>query len=194
MEAWWIGAAENGIIGAAFLTVGLILAIRLTRTRQWQGNIIASLFTLVALTCGAGHTFRAALALGPELGLFGAAGLAAQIELADWHMWIADLATAIAGVFYVVARFKHRDILETTRLFEDVLSRQARAIEVHDGIVQRLAEAKLALEAGERAHAREILHEGLEASKAIISGVGEAGVPGDLTRFHDPELVEGERS
>lgn len=194
MEGWWIGAAENGIIGAAFLTIGTILAVRLTRTRQWQSNTIASLFTLVALTCGAGHAFRATLALGPEVGLFGAAGIAAQIELADWHMWIADLATGFAGVFYLVARFKHRDILETARLFEDARSRQTRAIEVHDGVVQRLAEAKLALEAGHRERARETLHEGLEASKAIISEVEGVGTPGTLRRPRDPTIhTEGDR-
>lgn len=178
----------NGVTGTAFLTIGLMLAVQLTRKRQWSTNPIGSIFTVLVLACGIGHGVRAVLLAGPSLGWFGAAGIASRVEFADWHMWFADGFTALAGVFYVVARTRDRDLLQTTRAFEDYRSRRARAIEIHDGVVQTLAEARLALDAGEREAAERALTEGLQASQEVISRVGGRNPEGS-----DPEddLEEG---
>lgn len=171
MEGWMIGLFLNGTIGAAFIFVGVVLAVNLTRSGQWSGNSIATLFTFVAFTCGAGHALRAALIAGPTFGLFGLEGLATRVEFTDWHMWVADGLTAIAGLFYVTARTLDRDLFQTTRLFEDYRARRRRAIEVHDDVVQQLLEAKLSLEMGRREQARDALAASLDASQHIISDV-----------------------
>lgn len=184
---WAIGLGLNGVIGAAFLTIGTMLAVQLTRTGQWTANRIASVFTVLVLACGFGHATRALILAGPSLGWFGTAGVASRIEFADWHMWFADGITAAAGVLYVIARTKDKDMLQTTRAFEDYRSRRARAIEVHDSVVQELAEARIALQAGEREDAEEALQRGLKASKEITSRVRQPGV--DVASEPDAEEV-----
>lgn len=119
---------------------------------------------------------RALLLAGPSLGLFGAAGVASRVEFTDWHMWLADGVTAMAGVFYVIARTRDKDLLQTTRAFEDYRSHRSRAIEIHDSVVQNLAEAKIALQAGEQEDAEDALARGLQASQRIISKVREPGL------------------
>lgn len=186
---WLTGFGLNALIGIAFLTIGTMLAVQLTRTKQWGANVIGSVFAVLVLACGAGHAFRAALGLGGAFGLFGAAGTGMHLTFADWHMWIADAFTAMAGVFYVIARVRDRDILQTARVFEDYRSRRRRAIKVHDNVVQNLIEAKLALETGQEDQAREALEDGLEASKTIVSRRGTADLAGaDETDDELPEV------
>lgn len=170
-ESWLLGLALNGIIGAAFLAIGLQLASRLTVSRQWQANPVASVFALLVVACGAGHAVRAAMIAGPSIGLFGPAGLASRVEFTDWHMWVADGATALAGVLYVIARWRDRDILETTRVFDDYRIRRSRALSVHDDVVQELNRAQIAIEAGRDEDAREALDRSLRASQEIISRI-----------------------
>lgn len=170
-ETWLYGFLLNAVIGGAFIAVGLQLATRLTASRQWHANPIASVFTLVALSCGAGHTIRAALMAGPTIGLFGIAGVATRVEFTDWHMWVADGATAAAGVFYVVTRWRDRDILQTTRLFEDYTTRRSQALTLHDDVVQELNRAQIAIQADRDEDARAALDNSLEATKEIISRI-----------------------
>lgn len=181
-DAWWIGLGLNGVTGAAFVTIGAMLAVQLTRKGQWRTNRIGAIFTGLVLACGFGHALRALILAGPSVGLFEAAGLASRVEFTDWHMWVADGLSALAGVFYVVARTRNRDLLQTTRAFEDYRSRRARAIKVHDSVVQHLVEARVALQAGERGRAEQALEESLDASNALISrvqGPSSSDVSGD---------------
>lgn len=190
VESWLAGFLLNAVIGGAFIAVGVQLATRLTASRQWHANPIASVFALVALSCGAGHTVRAGLMAGPTVGLFGTAGLATRIEFTDWHMWVADGATAMAGVFYVVTRWRDRDILQTTRLFEDYTSRRRQALSVHDDVVQELNRAQIAIQADRDDDARDALENSLDASKEIISRIEghplrsdeDASTPQEATR------------
>lgn len=175
-QAWMLGLVLNAVIGTAFITVGVILAWRLTATRDWGANPLAAAFTLVALTCGWGHLTRGLLLAGPSLGIFQVAGAATRVEFADWHMWVADTLTAIAGVFYLVVRFRNPELLWTTKVFDDLRERRTRALVVHDRVVQDLAEAKFALEREDAARSRRALRRALDASMEVISG-GVQGPP-----------------
>lgn len=172
---WTIGLLLNGVIGTAFVVIGVMLAAQLTSKRQWTINRIGTIFTVLVLACGVGHVMRAVLLAGPTFGWFETAGVASRVAATDWHMWVADGITALAGVFYVIARTRDKDLLQTTRAFEDYRSSRTRAIEVHDSVVQNLTEARVALQAGERETAEEALQEGLRASQEIISRVREPG-------------------
>lgn len=172
---WWIGLSLNSVIGTAFVVIGLMLGEQLTRKGQWGTNRIGAVFTALVFTCGVGHLTRAILLAGPTFGLFGTAGVASRVAFADWHVWVADGVTAMAGVFYVIARTRDKDLLQTTRAFEDFRSRRERAIRIHDGVVQELAQAKIALEAGHHDEAEAALQKGLQASKRITSSVHRPG-------------------
>lgn len=185
-ETWTIALVLNGVIGTAFVVIGLMLAVQLTNKRQWTVNRIGTVFTVLVLACGVGHMMRTALLAGPSFGWFETAGMASRVVATDWHMWVADGVTALAGVFYVIARTRDKDLLQTTRAFEDYRSSRTRAIEVHDSVVQNLTEARVALQAGERETAEEALQEGLRASQEIISRVRE---PGAEEIEIDPEEV-----
>lgn len=185
-QTWTIGLVLNGVIGTAFVVIGLMLAVQLTNKRQWTVNRIGTVFTVLVLACGVGHMMRTVLLAGPSFGWFETAGMASRVVATDWHMWVADGVTALAGVFYVIARTRDKDLLQTTRAFEDYRSSRTRAIEVHDSVVQNLTEARVALQAGERETAEEALQDGLRASQEIISRVRE---PGAEEIEIDPEEV-----
>lgn len=179
-EAWVLGMVLNAVVGAAFLTIGLSMATRVTLTNQWRRNHVAGIFSLLVVACGAGHGLRAGLLAAPSLGIDLLAAEAARVEFADWHMWVADLATALAGVFYVAARVRGEGLLATARAFQDFRTRRNRALEVHDGAVQNLAAAKLALESGQQEVAKDRLRDCLETSRGYLTDVhpdldGESG-------------------
>lgn len=171
IEGWVIGLALNGVIGGAFLAIGVRMAARVTLTNQWRRNHVAGVFSLLVIACGAGHALRAGLLAAPILGIDLLSAEAARVEFADWHMWLADLATAFAGVFYVWARMRGDGLLATARAFRDFRTRRNRALEVHDGAVQNLAAAKMALEAGQEEVAKERLVDCLETSRSYLADI-----------------------
>lgn len=166
-EGWVVGMALNGVIGVAFLIVGVILAVRLTLQRDWRSNVLATAFCLVALTCGAGHLGRSLVLAAPSLGFLEVTGGATRIEFDDWHMWVADGVTALAGVFYVAVRFRSKELLWTSKVFDDLHERRRRAMLIHDQVVQDLVEGKLALEVGERERGLKALERAVRTSKSM---------------------------
>lgn len=188
-EAWLVTALLNGAAGLAFVAVGLNIAVQLTRSGQWSANRVSSVFSVLVVACGLGHAGRAALALAPAVGLFAATGEATRVVFADWHMWVADGMTAAAGVAYLIARVRDRDVLESSKAFRDYHARRARGLEVHDGIVQDLVTARMALQNGERERASSLVGRALETSKHIISGVDPT--PTADRAADDPDAAAG---
>jgi len=84
-----------------------------------------------------------------------------------------------------------RRTAEATRERERTKSKQRQVLELHDGVVQSLSVAHLALELDRAEESREALLEALENARAIVSRsldeLGRQGVPlNDLIRDSAP--------
>lgn len=145
---WWqLGLALNGIIFVAFTAVAVVLLVNAVKTHHVRNNPLGVATVILYLTCGGGHFVHMLQLLDVPLGRATAAGLAIQLEYEhNPHMWVIDILTAIAGVSYWLMRRRFPALVSGAAVFEDLRSRQRRALEINDNIVQGLARAKLALD------------------------------------------------
>jgi len=104
----------------------------------------------------------------------------------DWHTVVWDLLTAFVAVYYLSLRGSYASVLRGAQMFEDLKARQAQALEINDNIVQGLAVAKAAMEAGHDDQSRRAIEQTLDRARAIITELlGEQELalgPGDLRR------------
>ena len=163
------GLATNTVIAVAFLAVAFLLAVNLTRSRQWSANPLGSGTFLLYLTCGGGHAVHAIQLAYPLLGVATVTGLAAQTEYQLWHMAVWDALTAAAGVWYWTMRRRFPDLVSGAAVFEDLRERQRRALEIHDNIVQGLVRAQVALDLEKDEEGRQAVGETLGASRRIVT-------------------------
>lgn len=184
MDTWPIGLFANGIVAISFLAIAITLARALTKTKQWSGNPLAVGTCMLYLTCGIGHGIHAGLLVDPLLGLQPDVGLAARGEYEGWYLSVWDFLTASAGLWYWSMWRKFPDLVSGAAVYEDLRERQRRALEVHDGIVQGLVKAKLALDMDQSETGATAVDETLQSAKHIISDLlgSKTITAGDLRR------------
>lgn len=177
MEAgWWIGLGANAVIAAAFLAVAVVLAIGAIRTKQVRNNPLGVATVILYVTCGGGHVVH-------TLQLLDSPTAAAEYTVA-WDMWILDIVTAVAGVSYWMMRRRFPALVSSAAVYEDLRVRQRRALEIHDGVVQGLVRAKMALDMDLKKEGDEAVDDTLANARHIITGLlGDKDVqPGALRR------------
>lgn len=184
MQSWTIGFAFSATIAVTFLAVAVMLAVSLSRGRQWLRNPLGTGTFLIFLSCGGGHALHTWQLAEVSLGLGGAAALASRVEYGEWHMWLADGLTAGAGVWYWTMRRRFPGLVSGAAVYEDLRVRQREAIELNDNVVQGLAQAKLALEVEQVGEGERAVRETLEKSKRIITDLlgSDELRPGQLRR------------
>lgn len=189
----WLGIVTNAIIAAAFLAVAVVLLVNAIRTKKVRGNPLGVATVILYLTCGGGHVVHTLQLLDAPLGIASAAGLAIQAEYAsNYHLWVIDILTAIAGVSYWMMRRRFPALVSGAAVFEDLRSRQRQALEINDNIVQGLVRAKLALDLDQRAEGDQAVAETLANARHIITGLlGEGDVKGGHLRRQTPAAGGG---
>lgn len=187
MEPWLIGLAANATIAAALLAVAVVIAMNLTKGRQWFVNPLAAATVFLFITCGGGHAVYAMQLMDNSIGLATEAGAAIRFAYLQPHMWGWDIMTAAAGVWYWTMRRKFPDLVSGAAVFEDLRGRQRRALEIHDNVVQGLVRAQLALELSREGEAKEAVDATLARAEAMVTDLlataeqnqqGGAGSPG----------------
>lgn len=168
VDGWMLGLAANGVIATAFLAVAVVLAVNLTRTRQWRRNPLATATVALFVTCGGGHAVITLQLLDGPLGLDTPWSAAARESYGEPHMWIGDGITAIAGVVYWQMRRRFPALVTGTAVFEDLRERQRRALEIHDNVVQGIVRAKLSLELNDQQEGDEALRATLASAQRIV--------------------------
>lgn len=193
MDSWVIGLAASATISVAFLAVAGVLAVSLTRSKQWRRNPLGTGTFLLYLTCGGGHAVHTLQLLDLSLGWQTVAGAAARVEYSDWHMWLTDGITAVAGVWYWTLRGRFPGLVSGAAVYEDLRIRQRQALEINDNVVQGLARAQLSLEMQRDDESSEALDQTLGQSKRIISQLlaTEQVKPGGLRRAATPQAKGG---
>ncbi len=178
-EFWWIGLAANATIAVAFLAVAVVLLANAVRTKHVKNNPLGVATVILYVGCGGGHLVHTLQLLDAPLGLATPAGDAIQIEYdTNWHLWIMDVLTAAAGVAYWMMRHRFPALVSGAAVFEDLRARQRRALEIHDNVVQGLAEAKLALDLGMDREGDAAVGDTLDKARHIITDLlGKEEVP-----------------
>ncbi|MHB8584793.1 MAG: hypothetical protein ACYDDF_03010 [Thermoplasmatota archaeon] len=170
MDFWWIGLAANAIVAVAFLAVAAVLAVNAIKTKHVKNNPLGIATVALYITCGGGHVVHTLQLLDVPLGHITAAGLAIEAEYnTDWHMWMIDVLTAMAGVAYWMMRKRFPALVSGAAVFEDLRDRQRHALEIHDSVVQGLVRAKMALDMDQTAESDAALEETLGKARGIIT-------------------------
>ncbi len=180
---WWeIGAAANALVAVAYLAISGAIAVSIRRGAQWRSNPLAVATAAIFLTCALHHGAHAVHLLwesGP-----GDHGMRGVYD----DPWLSglDVVTAVVGVWYWSLRGRLPALVRGAALFDDLEMRRRQALELHDGVVQGLATAKLALELEQFDLAAAELERTLETSKSIITGLlvdgRDLGEPGSVRR------------
>lgn len=185
MEGWVIGLVANAVIAVAFLAVAVVLAINAIATKQVRNNPLGLATVVLYISCGGGHLVHTLQLLDVPLGIMSAAGIGIRAEYnGEWHPWVIDILTAIAGVSYWMMRRRFPALVSGAAVFEDLRGRQRRALEIHDNVVQGLVRAKMALELDQNREGEQAVDDTLAKARGIITellGKDEI-VPGGLRR------------
>ena len=151
---WEIGLVVSAVTAVTFLAIAALIGLGLWRQRRWRSNPLAAGTFLIFMTCGGGHLIHTLQLMAPTFGWSGLAGGAARIHYGDWHLWVADGATAAAGVAYWLVRGRLAGLVEGAAIYEDLRARRRRAAVLQDRVVQEMAQARFALQLGDRPEAR----------------------------------------
>ena len=106
----------------------------------------------------------------------------------DMRLLVWDVITAIVAVYFFTLRSRFAIVYQGAALCEDMEKREKDAKEMHDSIVQGLAQAKMALDLGRREEGYGAIDSTLDAARRIMTSlIGKEGTqlamgPGDIRR------------
>lgn len=191
-EWWMVTAAANAVMVLVYALISIEMIVAIVRGRQLRSNPLLTATAAIFVSCTLGHGIHLEHATLAAWGAWGdegiATGLAVQQEFSDPRLLVWDAFTAVVAVYFYTLRSRFAVVYRGAALCEDMAKREAQALELHDNVVQGLAQAKLALDMGDRDEGRRVLETTLRASQRIITSLlGKEGSevalgPGDLRR------------
>lgn len=196
VELWMVGVVATTFAWVSYVGIAATLLRGLLDGRQWASNYLGMATALIFATCAAGHGMHVMHALLPVTGTDLALGSAARVVFGDARLVLVNVAAGGVAVWYLSLRNRLRFIWRGSTMFDDMRERQERALEINDNVVQNLSQAKLALEAGDRELALDLVDETLDDSKHLITDIlGDEGSElvfdaGDMHRPDPAELSE----
>ena len=194
-----LSTALNLVVVVTYLAISITILRGLTRAGRVWSNPLMLATSAIFFTCAVHHGSHPVHMLLPSIGVDDPQGEATRAAFGDWHASIWDLLTAGIGVWYFMLRNRFPALARGSALFEDLRERERQALEIHDNIVQGLAEAQLAFDVGRDQQAREAVDRTLAAARQIITDLlGEPGSgielgPGDLRRSAPADQPTTER-
>jgi hypothetical protein len=187
-EWWMVTAGANGVMVLIYGLVAIEMIRAIIDGRQLRSNPLLTATAAVFVTCTLGHGDHLVHVL-TSVWLGGAAeAAAAKAEFLDPRLLWWDSFTALTAVYFYTLRSRFAIVYRGAALCEDMAQREKQALEMHDDIVQGLAQAKLALDMGRRDEGRAAVEATLKASRRIMTELlGEENSelalgPGDLRR------------
>lgn len=195
LEAWMVTAAANFVMVVVYALVSISMIRAIIDGRQLRSNPLLTATAAIFVTCTLGHGAHLAHALVATAGVWGGTDLtpaqAVRAEFGDMRLLVWDAITAVVAVYFYTLRSRFAIVYKGAALCEDMEKRERQALEMHDNIVQGLAQAKMALDLGEREEGYRAIDTTLAASRRIMTEVlGREGSgidlgPGDIRR-HEP--------
>jgi signal transduction histidine kinase len=188
MEWWMVSTALNIVVVSAYLAISLTILRGLKKAGRVWSNPLMLATSAIFFTCAVHHGSHPVHMLLPTFGVEDHHSMAMREAFDSWHTSLWDVATAGVGIWYFMLRNRFPALARGSALFEDLRERERQALEIHDNVVQGLAEAQLAFDVGREQQAREAVDRTLAAARQIITDLlGEPGSgielgPGDLRR------------
>lgn len=187
-EAWVVTAIANSVMVVIYALVAIEMIRAIIDGRQLRSNPLLTATAAIFVTCTLGHGDHLAHVLGSVALGDAATAAAAKAGFADPRLLWWDAFTAAVAIYFYTLRSRFAIVYRGAALCEDMEQRERQALELHDGIVQGLAETKLALDMGRREEGRKALEATLQSARRIMTGLlGEESSelalgPGDLRR------------
>ena len=191
--------ALNIVVVVAHLAISLAILRGLLRAGRVWANPLMLATSAIFLTSAVHHGSHPVHMLLPTFGVDDQHADAMRAAFDDWHTSIWDLLTAGVGIWYFMLRNRFPALARGSALFDDLRERERHALEIHDNVVQGLAEAQLAFDVGREQQAREAVDRTLAAARQIITdllGTPGSGIelgPGDLRRRAPADQPSAER-
>jgi len=191
VEWWMVTVAANAIMVVIYGLIAVSMIRAIIDGRQLRSNPLLTATAAVFVTCTLGHGAHLAhAAVATSLFWNGAAPAAAAVhaEFGDPRLVALDGITALVAIYFYTLRSRFAVVYRGAALCDDMAKREAQAMEMHDDIVQGLAQAKLALDLGQRDEGYRAIEATLAASRRIMTEVlGTEGSelalgPGDIRR------------
>lgn len=197
VEWWMVTAVANAILVLIYGLIAIEMITAIVKGRQLLSNPLLTATAAIFVSCTLGHGIHLEHAVLAAAGAYGAGGVAVgeavRAEFSDPRLYIWDGFTALVAIYFYTLRSRFAIVYRGAALCEDMAKRESQALELHDGVVQGLVEAKMQLDMGHREDGRKALERTLEASRSIITGLlGKPGSeialgPGELTRAQPAE-------
>ena len=194
-----VSTVLNVVVVAAYLGISYTILRGLMKAGRVWSNPLMLATSAIFFTCAVHHGSHPVHMLLPTIGVDDQHADATRAAFGDWHTSIWDFLTAGVGVWYFMLRNRFPALARGSALFEDLRERERQALEIHDNVVQGLAEAQLAFDVGREQQAREAVDRTLAAARHIITELlGEPGSgielgPGDLRRKAPADQPSTER-
>lgn len=188
LESWMVTALANGVMVVIYALVAIEMIRAIIDGKQLRSNPLLTATAAVFVTCTLGHGDHLAHVLSGALMGDTATAAAAKAEFSDVRLVVWDAFTALTALYFYTLRSRFAIVYRGAALCEDMAQREKQAMEMHDDIVQGLAQAKMALDLGRRDEGRAAVEATLKASRRIMTELlGDEGTelalgPGDLRR------------
>ncbi len=168
-----VTAGANAIIVVVYALVSISMINAIIDGRQLLTNPLLTATAAIFVTCTLGHGAHLAHAVFATSGVWGVDGAAAaarvQAEFGDVRLLVWDSITAVVAIFFLALRSRFGVVYRGAAFCEDMEKREKQALEMHDNIVQGLAQAKMALDLGEREEGYRAIEATLVASRRIMT-------------------------
>ncbi len=167
-EPWMLTAGANAVMVLIYGLVSVSMLRAIIDGKQLRSNPLLTATAAIFITCTLGHGSHLAHAL---LASAGVGGTAVRTEFSDMRLLVWDVVTALVAVYFYTLRSRFAIVYRGAALCEDMEKREHQALEMHDNIVQGLAQAKMALDLGQREEAYQAIEATLVASRRIMTEV-----------------------
>lgn len=191
-EPWMLTVGANAVMVVIYGLVAVSMIRAIIDGRQLRTNPLLTATAAIFVTCTLGHGAHMAHALIPAAGVWGASAMtpteAVRAEFGDMRLLVWDVLTAAVAIYFFTLRNRFAVVTQGAAFCDDLAKREAQALEMHDNIVQGLAQAKMALDLGQREEGYAAIEQTLVAARRIMTEVlGKEGDfldlgPGDIRR------------
>jgi hypothetical protein len=190
-ELWMVTAAANAVMVFIYGLIAISMIRAIIDGRQLRSNPLLTATAAIFVACTLGHGAHMAHSLAATAAIWGEGGdasAAIRAVFGDVRLVVWDGITALVAIYFFTLRSRFAVVYRGAAFCEDMAKREADALEMHDNIVQGLAQAKMALDLGRREEGYAAIESTLDASRRIMTSMlGAEGTelalgPGDIRR------------
>jgi hypothetical protein len=179
-EPWMLTAAANAVMVVIYALIAVSMIRAIIEGQQLRSNPLLTATAAVFVTCTLGHGAHLTHALFATATLWGEGVLspadAVRAEFGDMRLLVWDVITAVVAIYFYTLRSRFAVVYRGAAFCEDMEKREHDAKDMQDHIVQGLAQAKMALDLGQRDVGYRAIDDTLVASRRIMTDL--LGAPG----------------